>query len=783
MGRNGPSRMTRIQEAKADEAPTPGVGPRGADALVPFLLLCATVLAYLPVWSAGLVWDDDGHVTRVDLRPLHGLWRIWFEPGATQQYYPLLHTAFWAEHRLWGDAALGYHLVNVALHALVAWLLYRALRRLSLPGALLAAAVFAVHPVCVESVAWVSEQKNTLSGAFYLAAALAYLRFDASRRRAPYVLALALFALALATKTVTATLPAALLVVLWWRRGRLSWRGDVLPLAPFLAFGAAAGVVTAWVEKAYIGATGAAFNLSVADRFLIAGRALWFYLGKILWPADLMFIYPRWAVDSGDAWQYAFPLAAAAVVAALFALRGRSRGPLAAALLFAGTLFPALGFINVFPFVYSFVADHFQYLAAAFAISSLAAAAAAAAARLPLIARAAAGACLVAGLGCLTFVQCATYTDAETLWRATIARNPACWMAYQNLGGVLMRADRADKAEEQFRKALDLNPGDTEAMNELGVATMQQGKVDEAVALYQRALAIAPNDAETHLNLGVALLQKGEPELAANHFQHAAQIDPKSAKARKDLAAAYLQEKQWSDAVTQFQRAAEIEPDDAQTRYALGSALVRAGRTAEAMAQFRKVLELDEENAEAHFSIALGLMSDGKAGEALPHLKRALELKPDYAEARDVLANALLQDGKPDEASSSVMAALALKPDDPQIQNDAGALYARRGQADQAAACYRRALEIDPGYAIARVNLGNLLVLQGHPADAAAEYRKVLEADPGNAHVRNSLGIALARDGRAAEAIAEFQRAVDLDPGYEDAKRNLAITLAHAPGK
>jgi Flp pilus assembly protein TadD len=770
--------------ATAARAPGPGRAFPGGDWIIGLLLLGATLAAYLPVWRAGLIWDDDGHVTRADLRPLGGLWRIWFEPGATQQYYPLLHTAFWAEHRIWGDAALGYHLANVALHASAAWLLYLVLRRLSLPGALVAAWAFALHPVCVESVAWVSEQKNTLSAVFYLAAALAYLGFDGTRRPAPYVVSLILFAAALATKTVTATLPAALLVVLWWRRGRLSWKGDALPLAPFFLLGAAAGLVTTWVERTYIGASGAAFSLSAADRLLVAGRAVWFYLGKVFWPAHLMFIYPRWDVDDAAPWQYLYPAAAAAALAALFAVRGRSRGPLASALLFAGTLFPALGFINVYPFVYSFVADHFQYLAAAFALSAFCAAAARASEALPRPARlgvSCAGACAVAGLAWLTFRQCAMYSDAETLWRTTIARNPACWMAYENLGGVLMRDNRVDQAREQFRKALDLNPADTEAMNELGVATMQQGNADEAIALYLRALEIAPNKAETHINLGVALLQKGEPEKAANHFQHAAQIEPKNAKARLDLASAYAQEGQWADAAAQYLRAAEIEPDDAQSRYGLGSALERAGRGGEAMAQFRKALEIDDQHSGAHFRLAVGLMGEGKSGDAVAHLRRAIEINPGFAEARDMLGNALMQDGRIDEASSSIMAALALKPCDAQIQNDAGAVLARKGSLDEAIAHFRRAIEIDPAVATARVNLANLLLQRGQAADAAAEYAKALDIDPDDAHVRNNFGIALVRAGRMPEAEAQFRRALEIDPGYSDARRNLSIVLKQSP--
>jgi tetratricopeptide (TPR) repeat protein len=763
----------------------PGGSPLRSDALMLVLLLGATLAAYLPVWHAGLIWDDDGHVTRADLRTLHGLWRIWFEPGATQQYYPLLHSAFWMEHRLWGDWALGYHLANVALHALSAFLLYRLLRLLQVPGARFASLAFALHPVCVESVAWISEQKNTLSAVLCLSAALAYLRFDRLRRPTWYAASLVLFFAALATKTVTATLPASLLVLFWWKRGRLSWRGDIVPMAPLLVLGAAAGLVTSWVERTYIGASGAAFDFSALDRILVAGRALWFYLGKVFWPADLMFIYPRWNLDASAPGQYVFPAAAALVLAVLFAVRGRARGPLAAALLFAGTLFPALGFINVFPFVYSFVADHFQYLAAAAAISAAAAVVAAVAARLPRagqIAAGLAGACLLAVLGWLTSLQSATYVDAETLWRTTLERNPQCWMAYQNLGGVFMKRNRADLAVPQFQKALEINPDDTEAMNELGVAVMQQGQTEQAIALFVRALEIAPNKAETHINLGVALLRKGEAEKAANHFQHAAQIEPMNAQARKDLAMAYSKEGLWDDAVAQYQRAVDIEPGNAETHFGLGSVLSRAGRLDEAGAQFRRALEIDDDHSEAHFNLALGLLREGKVGDAVAHLKRAIEINPGFAEAHDILGNALLQEGKSDDASSQIQAAVVLKPDDAQIQNDAGAMRARQGSPTEAIERYRRALEIDPGFTIARVNLANILLQGGRASEAAAEYAKAIETNPDDAHLRNNLGIALVRDGRTQEAAEQFRKALEIDPGYADARRNLSIVLGTPAG-
>jgi protein O-mannosyl-transferase len=261
------------------------------------LLGGATLIAYFPAIHGGFLWDDDAHVTRPELRSVHGLWRIWFDLGATQQYYPLLHSAFWLEDKLWGEAAVGYHLLNILQHASAAFLLLLILRRLEIPGAFLAAALFALHPVHVESVAWITEQKNTLSAVFYLGAMLAYLRFDEERRTSLYALALGLFVLGLLSKTVVATLPGALLVIFWWRHGRLSWQRDCVPLIPWFALGAAAGLLTAWVERRFIGAEGMAFDFTFLQRALLAGRVIWFYLSKLFWPVDLMFIYPRWEVN------------------------------------------------------------------------------------------------------------------------------------------------------------------------------------------------------------------------------------------------------------------------------------------------------------------------------------------------------------------------------------------------------------------------------------------------------------------------------------------------------
>jgi protein O-mannosyl-transferase len=534
-------------------------------------LLAATVIAYLPAIDGKLIWDDDAHVTRPALQSLDGLWRIWFQLGATQQYYPLLHSAFWMEHRLWGNALTGYHLVNVVFHATAAFLVVMIVRRLSLPGAWLAGFIFALHPVCVEAVAWISEQKSTLSAVFYLASALAYLHFDATRRRSRYWLALGLFVLALLTKTVTATLPAVLLVVLWWRRGRLEWRRDILPLLGWLPLGAAAGLFTAWVEKTYVGAEGADYALTAAQRFLLAGRAICFYAAKLAWPENLIFTYPRWTIDPAQWWQYLFPGAVVLVLIVLCLLARRHRGPLAGFLIFGGTLFPVLGFLNVYPFRYSWVADHFQYLASLGAMVPVAVALT----QIPLKkthATALAAALLVV-LGVLTWRQCGIYGDAETLYRETLAGNPASYMAHQNLGNLLLdRPGRLPDAIAEFEAALRIEPRTPEAHNSLGSALMRMpGRLADATAEFETALRIKPGYPEGHNSLGSALMQTpGRAAEGMAEFETAVRLRPDFAAAHVNLGYALLEipgHKQ--EAMAEFDTALAIQPGFEPARQAL----------------------------------------------------------------------------------------------------------------------------------------------------------------------------------------------------------------------
>jgi tetratricopeptide (TPR) repeat protein len=463
---------------------------------------------------------------------------MWFEPTALQQYYPLTGTTFWVDHQLWGFRTLPYHVENVLLHAFAALLFWCLLRRLEVPGAWLAGAIFALHPVMVESAGWITERKNVLSLTLYLGALLAYLRFaqgvtrlhSVSARQASdlplakadrstlfYVLAFVLFVAALLSKTTAFSLPAVILLICWWKRGQLRWRADVLPTLPFFALALGLCAVTAWLEKNHVGAKGPEWVISFPERCLIAGRAFWFYIGKLLWPANLCFVYPRWQLNSGSWWQWLYPVSAAGMLLGLWFGRGKmGRGPAAAAFYFVGTLFPVLGFLNAYFMRFSFVCDHWVYLSSLGLIALVAALVAGAAERLGSKAVLYGFAVVVLpALGLLTWRQCGTYANIETLWRDTLIKNPGAWMAHYNLGHRLQISGNLMEAKEHYEQALYFNPHCDEAQNNLAwllgtLTPAEGGNPVRAVALAQRACELTGNsDANCLDTLAVAYAANG----------------------------------------------------------------------------------------------------------------------------------------------------------------------------------------------------------------------------------------------------------------------------------
>ncbi|MGA7226072.1 MAG: tetratricopeptide repeat protein, partial [Candidatus Acidiferrales bacterium] len=624
---------------------------RFSDSVLCAMILCATLAAYFPALRGGLLWDDNSHLTKPGLQSFHGVWRIWFELGATQQYYPLLHSAFWLEHRMWGDAVVGYHLTNVVLHALSACLVVLIMKRLSLPGAWFAGFVFALHPVNVESVAWISEQKSTLSGVFYLAALLAYLHFDQERRKSKYLLATGLFVLALLSKTVTATLPAVLLVIFWWRRGRLEWKRDIQPLLPWFALGISAGLFTSWVERTLIGARGTDFLLTPAQRVLIAGRAICFYAGKLWWPTNLTFFYPHWKIDPAVWWQWLFPAGVLAFGIGLVLAARRYRGPLAGFLIFCGTLFPVLGFLNVYPFRYSYVADHFQYLASLGIIAPVASVLVPAIERISPRRSVTIACCgmLIVVLGVLTWRQSRMYRDIETLYRESLARNPDSWMAHCNLGVLFAEMPgRLPDAIAEYQAALRIRPDFAEAHVSLGNAFSQiPGRLPDAIAEYQAALRIKPDYAEAHNNLGIALaFTPGRLQDAIAEYQAALRIDPDYADAHVNLGNALSQiSGREPDAISEYQAAIRINPKYAEAHFNLGNVLARTpGRLQDAIAEYQAALQIRPEYAKAHYNLGIVLAGiPGRLPEAIAEYQAALRINPGDAEAHVNLGDALSQ--------------------------------------------------------------------------------------------------------------------------------------------
>ena len=669
--------------------------------LFALFLLVATAIAYLPAWNGKPIWDDNAHITAPQLRSGYGLLAIWTQLGATQQYYPLVHTVFWVEQKLWGNSALGYHLVNIVLHAAGAMMLLRILQRLKIPGAWLAAGLFALHPVQVESVAWISELKNTLSGVFFFLSILSYLNFDETRSRRAYIASLVVFLLGLMCKTAIAPMPGVLLVVLWWKRGSLRPRQDALPLLPFFGLAIAAGLFTAWVERYFVGAQGAAFQLSMWQRSLVAARDFWFYIFKLIWPAKLTFIYPRWQINPATWWL--FLLGLVALLALVWALRRKTRGPLAALLIFLGLLFPALGFIDVYPFLYSFVADHFQYLACAAPLTLIAAGI-----TIGLdywrpsrnfLPSAIYGALLLT-LGILSWRQCHDYKDIETLWRTTIARNPSCWMAYSNLGSYFAALGHVDEAIAGFRKALEIWPDQSKDHNNLGKVLAQNGRTAEAMEEFQAALRISPNDPDTENNIGATFLQKGDIDNALLHLQKAVEKGPFRADAHMNLGNAYLQKRQFDAAIDQYSETLRLPYDHAETHYSIANAFRQKGQLDDAVLHYQLALQLRPDYGNAHNNLGNTFRQQGRIEEAIREYEAVLVGDPVAVLAQNNLAwlLATAPDARLGNGAKAVklaeQAVIATDGNDPVLLHTLAAAYAENGEFDKAVAAAQDALKI-----------------------------------------------------------------------------------------
>ena len=635
-------------------SPAPGMFPgvSGAHIALASAALCLLVaVSYFPALSAGFLWDDLILTKATPLHTWSGLAEIWLGSRELSQYeahyWPLLYTTFWLEHRLWGLAPLGYHLVNLLLHTGVVLLLWRLLRQMDVPGAWFAAAVFAVHPLHVESVAWVIGRKDILATLFYLSSVLAYIRFvetpRGERRGWPYLLAVALFVLGLFSKSIVITLPAALLLWHWWRHGRVTM-ADCIRTLPFFLVGLG---ITLVEYVYYIGNQPTSFAYSLLERGLIAARALAFYAGKLLWPAGLTGVYPRWEPGIGDLLAWGCAAGFAAVVAVLWHWRRwLGRGPLVGVLFFAVALSPTLGFVDFGYMRSSFVADRYQYLAGIGLIAVVIAAASRACqrgldalllrrTRPARMAIGAAAAAILTVAGILTWNQASLYRDPGTFFTHVIAHNPQARDAHHTLGNYLRDEGRHEEAYAAYDTALELQPNDPSLLNNIGVLLAKQGRYEEAIARFREALRLKPQHQTSMRNIAAVLLNQRRYAEGLASAQQVIAHYPDDAQGHQLIGAILSRQGRHEEAIARFREALRLNPQhhDAMRNFAV--VRMNQGRYAEGLASAQQVIARYPDDAQAHYLVGLGLFRLNRKAEALRHYDRALALDPNLKTARE----------------------------------------------------------------------------------------------------------------------------------------------------
>ncbi len=604
------------------------------------LLLCA----YYPAIHAGFIMDDDKHFLRDNLMTQQGgLYRIWFNPDRNPiwNYWPISRTSFWIERHIWGVNAAASHAVNVFLHLTGVLIFYFGLRRFRVPHPWFIAGLFALHPVFAESVTWISERKNSLSGVFYLLCIWSYLSFDENRKGRCYVAALLLFACALLSKSSTIMLPV-ILILCRLALGKSWARRDFLQLIPFFLLSIISAFTSIWFEQNYIGSTAPDLERNFAEKVALAGRIPFFYLGKIFFPYPLIFIYPKWEIDTADPLQYLPALVltvGALVLMAKYQTWGRY--PLLGLAAFVVTLFPVLGFFNISGMRIFYVSDHWAYLPA-----------------LPVLLTAGLGlgillqkrkwsrwtlfGAILLACGILTWRHNHVFQSPDILYRDTIAKNPSCWAAHSSLGSALESQGRLDEAIAHHLQAIRINPKFEYLHLNLGTALHKQGKIDEAVAYLSEALRINPYCAQAHNNLGFILIEQGQTDAGIESYLTALRVNPEYAQAHFNLGNALLTQGQLDRAINHYSEAVRVNPEYVQSHNNLGIALLRKEDLSAAISHFRQALRYDPNNADAHNNLGVALRRRNEFAGAIDHFREALRINPDNPSAKINLKETLI---------------------------------------------------------------------------------------------------------------------------------------------
>ena len=776
--------------------------------------LCVLVcVSYYPSLAGGFVWDDFVFTEAPAIREWSGLWNIWFSPADIRHeghYWPIVYTTFYLEHKLWGFDPLGYHVVNLALHLVNSLLVWRLMGRLAVPGAWLIAAVFAVHPVHVESVAWIIERKDLLSGLFYLTAFLTWMRFVETPTVRGYALALALFVAGMLSKSIVVTLPAALLIWHWWRQGNIKIV-DVGRLAPFFLVGLA-------ISLADLAFYTSRFSFdsvySLPERLLIAARALWFYAAKLAWPVDLAVIYPLWEIDAGELRGWIFVAAAALLAGTLWFFRHRiGRGPLAGALFFAVTLSPVLGFVDYGYMQFSLVADRFQYVAGIGLLAVIVGGLTHVLVGLPLVVRRSAGG--LAGiaiivLGGLTWQHAGVYRDGITLFGHIVSHNPTARNAHHNLavalldgghieeglaanrvareqrpdtpgpyatlGRALMEKGRFEEAEDALQLAVETGPQDRGALQMWAELARKRGRLAEAETRYREVLAIHKGYGLAHAGLGTVLFRQERYAEALDHLGQALE-SPATAEARGALylymGRSAVELGRLEEAEAQLQRALAAMPDNVLVPLALAELRTRQGHEDEAEMYRHQARDMRPADPILLYLVAESFRKEGHIDKAIAAYEDALGIDPGNAPVRAGLGIALYQSRRFRAAVDSMTRALELQPDLPyavSLRLYSGHALRELGDIPAASEQYALAVEVGPGNRAALNHLAMSLVALKRYEEAHGRYLELAELDPDNAEFLANHGAVLHNLGRNEEALARIQRALELDPTLEQAQ-------------
>lgn len=720
---------------------------------------------YWPSLHGGFIWDDDSMLTANPfVQARNGLGLIWFSTGPID-YFPLTYTSLWAEWHLWGMNSLGYHVTNILLHAAGCLLLWRVLANLKIPGAFLASLLFLVHPVNVESVAWIAERKNALSLVFYFLTVLLFVKFDNAGKKHFYFWSLAAFLLSLLSKTSGVMLPFVLLGLAWWQRRKIT-KTDLLRSLPFFGLALVLGFVTIWFQ----------YNRAIADdvihhrdfwmRLAGAGWAVWFYLGKALWPADLSFVYREWNIDPHSLLSYLPGFAVFGVLILFWRFRHSWGRPLLFVFAyFMVTLFPVLGFFKVYFQRYSYVADHWQY----FSLPALVVLIAAAVNLLPaLAARRLVAGVLVIVLAALTWRQAAVYKSEESVWRDTMAKNPQCWLAYNEFGMLLERNGQHDEAIKSYQRSFEIKRDQVEARNNLGALYYNQGKYDQAMELFQAARKLNARTAATHLNIGNVLNQRGQRTEAIAEFREAVRLNPAYPEAHNNLACLLLAEGKAGESVAQFQEALKWRPNYLDALCNLGGALTEQGNIKDAIACAAAAVEQRPNHAHSRFVLGNAWFAAGKFSEAIDQYNAALQLQPDLIGARFKTGMAFLRLQKIDEAVNQFSMVLAQDPNLVEAHYQMAVAFGMKKNKAQAQAHLREVIRLNPNVLEALNQLAWLLATDAKSTfrdgvDAVRFARRAAEITQNkDAAILDTLAAACAQTEQFADAMKFSEQALEL---------------------